>query len=80
MPRSHADLWRDPALAHVESRRACHSRPWARQSRLALIWQLRGGLPCSGVMKYTPHTCNCLDTDDHCGLYPLDSRPDRRHW
>lgn len=26
MPRSHADLWRDPALAHVESRRACHSR------------------------------------------------------
>ena len=26
MPRSHAALWRDPALAHVESRRACHSR------------------------------------------------------
>ncbi|HDS1694960.1 MULTISPECIES: AraC family transcriptional regulator [unclassified Pseudomonas] len=26
MPRSHAALWRDPALPHVESRRACHSR------------------------------------------------------
>lgn len=26
MPRSHATLWRDPALPHVESRRACHSR------------------------------------------------------
>ncbi|MCX2888100.1 MULTISPECIES: helix-turn-helix transcriptional regulator [Pseudomonas] len=26
MPRSHALLWRDPALPHVESRRACHSR------------------------------------------------------
>ncbi|MGA9664005.1 MAG: AraC family transcriptional regulator, partial [Pseudomonas alloputida] len=26
MPRSHAALWRDPALAHVESRRACDSR------------------------------------------------------
>ncbi|MFV3291487.1 AraC family transcriptional regulator [Pseudomonas sp. NY11955] len=26
MPRSHTVLWRDPALAHVESRRACHSR------------------------------------------------------
>lgn len=30
MPRSHATLWRDPALPHVESRRACykaHSHP-----------------------------------------------------
>ncbi|MDD2135029.1 helix-turn-helix transcriptional regulator [Pseudomonas kurunegalensis] len=26
MPRPHTALWRDPALAHVESRRACHSR------------------------------------------------------
>ncbi|AYG45149.1 AraC family transcriptional regulator [Pseudomonas sp. Leaf58] len=26
MPRSHAALWRDPALPHVESRRACQSR------------------------------------------------------
>lgn len=26
MPRSHATLWRDPALPHVESRRACNSR------------------------------------------------------
>jgi len=26
MPSSHAVLWRDPALPHVESRRACHSR------------------------------------------------------
>lgn len=26
MPRTHAALWRDPALPHVESRRACHSR------------------------------------------------------
>ncbi|MFJ3107091.1 MULTISPECIES: helix-turn-helix transcriptional regulator [Pseudomonas] len=26
MPRSHAVVWRDPALAHVESRRACNSR------------------------------------------------------
>lgn len=21
-------------------------------------------------MKYTPLTCNCWDTDDHCGVYP----------
>ncbi|MDG9873446.1 AraC family transcriptional regulator [Pseudomonas juntendi] len=26
MPRTHAALWRDPNLPHVESRRACHSR------------------------------------------------------